>query len=166
MAVSEPRFARRRAPALQRALLKTPPLIYRGIVAEQLAKRCVMLVTTVGRRTGLPRTTGVSFMPHGSGFIVFSGWGTSSNWYRNVLANPAVEVQVGRRRMRCTARLIEQPERRRELMLQMRARSRSCGPPPFTRGILKALRLFDYEGELNMAVAQGGDLPVLELVPE
>ena len=27
--------------------------------------------------------------------VVFSGWGRTSNWYRNVLAQPEVEVQLG-----------------------------------------------------------------------
>ena len=30
---------------------------------------------------------------------------------------------------------------------------------------LKTLRLFDYEGEIRLAVAQGGDLPVVEITP-
>ena len=33
------------------------------------------------------------------------------------------------------------------------------------RPVLKGLRIFDYEAEITMAVAQGGDLPVLEIVP-
>jgi deazaflavin-dependent oxidoreductase (nitroreductase family) len=122
-----------------------------------------MLLTTIGRRSGLPRTTAISFMPVGRGFIVFSGWGVSANWYRNVLANPAVEVQVGRRRLRATASLIDDPERRRALMLQMANRSRGCGPPVFARPLTKLL--FDYDAEIRMAVEQGGDLPVLEITP-
>jgi len=124
-----------------------------------------MLLTTMGRRTGRPRTTAISFMPLGDRLVVFSGWGTSSNWYRNVRANPSVTVRVGRRQFRGTAEVVPDPERRRRLMLEMQKRSTFCGPPAFTRGILKALRLFDYEGEISLAVAQGGDLPVLEISP-
>jgi hypothetical protein len=32
-----------------------------------------MLLTTSGRRSGQPRTTGISFMPHDDRFIDFSG---------------------------------------------------------------------------------------------
>jgi deazaflavin-dependent oxidoreductase (nitroreductase family) len=150
---------------LQRVLLKMPPLIYRGPLAELLKSRCVMLLTTRGRKSGLRRTTAISFMPLGDRLIVFSGWGRSSNWYRNVQADPEVEVQVGRRRMRATARLVPDPEERKRLMLQMQGRSSGCGPPGPMRPVLKRLGIFDYEGEITMAVAQGGDLPVLEVVP-
>jgi deazaflavin-dependent oxidoreductase (nitroreductase family) len=139
--------------------------MYRGPGAEALRGRCVMLLTTVGRRTHKLRTNAVSFMPSGNNFIVFSGWGIRSAWYRNVLANPEVQIQVGRRHARATATLVPEPERRAQLMLQMQQRSTLCGPPGLVRPVLKALRLFDYEGEIRMAVAQGGDLPVLEIVP-
>ena len=47
----------------------------------------------------------------------------------------------------------------------MRDRSRQCGPPRGVRWLLRASRLFDYEGEITMAVAHGGALPVIEIVP-
>jgi deazaflavin-dependent oxidoreductase (nitroreductase family) len=124
-----------------------------------------MVLTTTGRRTGAPRATPVSFMPVDDHFVVFSGWGVSSNWYRNLRANPEVTITVGRRRTRATARLVEDPARRAELMRQMQARSGGCGPPKPVRPLLKSLRLFDYQGEIDMAVRAGGTLPVVELVP-
>ena len=105
-------------------------------------------------------------MPVDDHFVVFSGWGVSSNWYRNVRANPAVKITVGRRQMRATARLVEDPERRRELMRQMQARSSGCGPPRLFRPLLALTGALDYEGEIRMAVAAGGALPVVELIPE
>jgi deazaflavin-dependent oxidoreductase (nitroreductase family) len=165
MASAEPRFVRRRASPLLRLFLKFPRLLYRGPLAELLRSRCVMLLTTQGRRSGLARTGPVSFMPLDNHFIAFSGWGVTSNWYQNVRANPEVTITVGRRRMPAVARLVEDPERRRGLMLRMQARSRNCGPPKPVRPLLKLLRVFDYDGEINMAVAAGGDLPVIEITP-
>jgi deazaflavin-dependent oxidoreductase (nitroreductase family) len=162
---SEPTFTRRPATGLQLAFLKATPALYRGPLAELLRWRCVMLLTTIGRKSGQPRTTAVSFMPLDGRYIVFSGWGVSSNWYRNVRANPEVTIQVGRKKMRATARLIEDPEQRRALMLRMRDRSRHCGPPRGTRWLLKATKLFDYEADIRMAVEQGDALPVIEIVP-
>jgi deazaflavin-dependent oxidoreductase (nitroreductase family) len=162
---SEPTFRRRRAGWVQRLFLKLPPLVYRGPLAELLRWRCVMVLTTIGRRSGRPRSTGISFMPVGERLIVFSGWGVSSNWYQNVRANPEVVVQVGRRRMRGTARLVEDPLQRAELMLRMQARSGACGPPKLMRPVLTLTRVFDYEADIRMAVAQGGDLPVVEITP-
>jgi len=162
---SEPSFARRQANPLLKYALRAPVLLYRGVIADLLRSRCVMLLTTKGRRSGLPRTGPVSFMPVGDRFVVFSGWGVTSNWYKNVRAHSEVFITVGRRRTRATARLVEDPERRRELMLRMQARSSGCGPPVPVRPLLKALKLFDYQGEIDMAVAAGGALPVVEITP-
>jgi deazaflavin-dependent oxidoreductase (nitroreductase family) len=163
---SEPTFTRKPAGPLLRLFLTVPGLLYRGPIAELLRSRCVLLLTTRGRRSGKPRTTPMSFMPLGDHFIVFSGWGVRSNWYRNVRANPSVQVTVGRRRMRATARLIEDPERRKELMRQMQVRSSGCGPPKPVRPLLKLTGAFDYEGEIRMGMAAGASLPVVEIIPE
>jgi deazaflavin-dependent oxidoreductase (nitroreductase family) len=162
---SEPTFARRRASPALRLVLRAPALLYRGPVADLLRSRCIMLLTTRGRRSGLARTGAVSFMPVDDHFVVFSGWGTTSNWYRNIRANPEVLIAVGRRHLRATARLVEDPERRRQLMGQMRDRSSGCGPPRPFRPLLKLTGIFDYEGEIDMAVRAGGALPVIEIVP-
>jgi deazaflavin-dependent oxidoreductase (nitroreductase family) len=165
MATTPPSFVRRRPGPLLRAFLKAPITLYRGPVAELMRSRCVMLLTTTGRRSGLARTNGVSFMPVGDHFVVFSGWGVTSNWYRNLVANPEVEITVGQRRMRATGKVVEDPARRHELMLQMQARSAGCGPPKSIRPLLKLSGAFDYDNEINLAVAAGGTLPVVELFP-
>jgi len=104
-------------------------------------------------------------MPVGDHFVVFSGWGITSNWYRNIRANPEVTVTVGRRRMRATAHVVDDPERRRALMRQMAARSSGCGPPRLMRPLLKLTGLFDYQGEIDMGIAAGASLPAVEIIP-
>ena len=104
-------------------------------------------------------------MPVDDHFVVFSGWGVDSNWYRNVRADPAVRVKVGTRELAATARLVEDPDRRRELMLRMADRSGGCGPPRAIRPLIKLTRIFDYQGEIDMAVRAGGTLPVVEIIP-
>ena len=166
MAAAEPTFRRRRASPLLRALLKLPTLVYRGPLAELMRARCVLLLTTRGRKTGRARTGAVSFMPVGDHFVVFSGWGVGSNWFQNIRANAEVSVKIGQQQMRATARVVEDPERRRELMRQMQLRSSGCGPPRSMRPVLKLTHLFDYQGEIDMAVAAGGSLPVVEIFPD
>ena len=144
-----------------------PRLMYVGPLADLLRSRCVMLLTTRGRRTGRPRTTAVSFMPLEDGhLVVFSGWGVGSDWYANVRADSRVRVKVGRQAVSGTARLVEEPSRRHELMLRMQRRSSGCGPPKPVRPVLKATGAFDYDGEIAMAVRAGGALPVVEIVPD
>jgi deazaflavin-dependent oxidoreductase (nitroreductase family) len=166
MATSEPTFDRGRPESWRRAFFKQPLALYKGLPAEILKSRCVMKLTTTGRKSGLPRETGVSFMPVDGNYVIFAGWGVRSDWYRNLLANPNVTIQVGRETMQATAVPVDDPERRQALMRQMRSRAGQCGPPEPVRSVLKKLGLFDYQGELDMAVAQGGNLPVVELVPK
>jgi deazaflavin-dependent oxidoreductase (nitroreductase family) len=166
MSTGNPTFDRGRPGRLQRFFFKTPIALYRDGPAEIMRRRCVMLLTTKGRRSGQPRTNGVSFMPLEDRYIIFSGWGVRSDWYRNVLAVPNVTVKVGNRTLQATAVLVADPERRRELMRQMKARSGQCGPPQPIRGLLQKTGIFDYEGELDLARKEGGALPVVELIPQ
>jgi len=147
-------------------MLKVPALVYRGPLADLMRSRCILVLTTRGRKSGQPRTGAVSFMPLEDHFVVFSGRGIGSNWFQNIRANPEVSVRVGRKQMRATARVVEEPERRRALMLQMQARSSGCGPPRPMRAVLKLTHVFDYQGEIDMAVAAGGTFPVVEIFPD
>ncbi|MCA9864469.1 MAG: nitroreductase family deazaflavin-dependent oxidoreductase [Thermomicrobiales bacterium] len=165
MATNQPTFDRGRPNALRKWFFRLPVPLYRGPVGKMMSKRCVMMLTTIGRTSGLPRTSGVSFMPVGDSYIVFAGWGIQSDWYKNLLANPDVTVQIGGKRFKATARLVDDPARRKDLMLQMRNRSGECGPPDPVRSFLKSAGLFDYEGELEMAVEQADQLPVVEITP-
>jgi deazaflavin-dependent oxidoreductase (nitroreductase family) len=67
----------------------------------------VLMVTTPGRRTGLPRSTCVRYLDSDDGFIV---WGTGSgsprdpDWFRNLREVDTAEVQVKADRMRARVR--------------------------------------------------------------
>lgn len=162
---TEPTFVRDRPHPLQRLLFKLPPLLYHGPIAAFLASRCVLRLTTTGRTSGQPRTICVSFMPLDDHYVMFSGFGIQSNWYRNVRAHPEVTIQVGRRTMRATTTVVADPARRRELMLRMQEHSRHCGPPTWIRPVLRRTHLFDYDAEIQLAVDQAEALPVVELTP-
>jgi deazaflavin-dependent oxidoreductase (nitroreductase family) len=161
-----PTFDRGRPGGLRRLFFKSPVSLYRGPIAEVLRSRCIMLLTTIGRKSGQRRTNGISFMPLGDRYIVFSGWGIRSDWYKNLLVNPEVTIKVGGKTMRATAVPVSDPARRRELMQQMRQRSKQCGPPEPVRTVLSKTGIFDYEAELDLALKQGGELPVVELIPK
>jgi deazaflavin-dependent oxidoreductase (nitroreductase family) len=96
-------FRRAKTGPLLALAFKVPPLLYHGPLASLLSARCVMVLTATGRKSGLPRTNGVSYMHLNGNYISFSGWGISSNWYRNVVANPEVTLKVGRKTIRATA---------------------------------------------------------------
>ncbi len=59
----------------------------------------VMLLTTTGAKTGLPRTLPLLYLDDGDDIILIaSNYGKTSHpaWYRNLVANPRVEVLAGK----------------------------------------------------------------------
>jgi deazaflavin-dependent oxidoreductase (nitroreductase family) len=76
----------------------------------------VMLLTTTGRKTGQPRTTPLLYLRDGANLVVVASKGGSARhpaWYGNLLAEPAVEVEIGAERGRMRARAADPEERRR-----------------------------------------------------
>lgn len=53
---------------------------------------CQLLLTTTGRRSGLRRDTPLGYFVTEGAAWVLAGYGPSTHWYRNLLADPAVEV--------------------------------------------------------------------------
>jgi deazaflavin-dependent oxidoreductase (nitroreductase family) len=51
-------------------------------------------VTTTGRRTGRPHRIEIWYAAEGNILYLLSGGGRSSDWVRNLTANPAVVVEV------------------------------------------------------------------------
>lgn len=61
--------------------------------------RAVVVLTTVGARTGLLRKTPLMRVEHGGAYAVvasMAGGATHPQWYANVLAHPQVELRDGR----------------------------------------------------------------------
>lgn len=83
----------------RRWFVRAPLLLYRHRLGLVFGSRLLMLEHT-GRRSGLPRQVVLETVAHPDDhtFLVMSGFGLRSQWYRNVLADPRVRVSVGRRR--------------------------------------------------------------------
>jgi deazaflavin-dependent oxidoreductase (nitroreductase family) len=58
-----------------------------------LVGRLFMILTTTGRKSGLPRRTAMEFHQHHGRKYVMVGW-RAADWYKNILANPLVTVQT------------------------------------------------------------------------
>ena len=74
-----------------------PRYLYRWHLGWMLGHR-VLMVTHIGRKTGLRRQTVlevVHYDPATQECVVVAGWGEQTDWYRNLQAHPALEVQVG-----------------------------------------------------------------------
>ena len=67
----------------------------------------VLLITTPGRRSGIPRSTCVRYLDSASGYMV---WGTGSGsrrvpeWFRNLRAATEADVQIRSRHLRVRLR--------------------------------------------------------------
>jgi deazaflavin-dependent oxidoreductase (nitroreductase family) len=78
-----------------------------GWIGGQVYGMPVLLLTTVGRKSGTPRTRALMYLPKGEASVViasFAGEPRDPDWWRNLKANPRAEVQRGRRVTRVRAR--------------------------------------------------------------
>ena len=79
-----------------------------------------MLITTTGRKSGLPRTNPLLYVPDGDGFAVMgSNWGQDLHpaWAHNLVANPEAVVTMGGKDIVVRATLAQDAERERLLAL-------------------------------------------------
>jgi deazaflavin-dependent oxidoreductase (nitroreductase family) len=88
-------------PCKPKGLLKwafsLPLYLYRWHLGWLVGHRFLM-VTHLGRKTGRRRQTALEvahYDPVTQECIVVAGWGEQADWYRNIRAHPALEVQVG-----------------------------------------------------------------------
>lgn len=73
-----------------------------------------LLLTTTGRKSGAARTTPLIYGTDGDSFTVIGSQGGRPDhpaWYKNIMANPAVELQVGADVFAATARTADKAER-------------------------------------------------------
>lgn len=86
-----------------RALFKSPILLYR-LGLGWLVGRLFMILTTTGRKSGLPRHTAIEYHRlHGRKYVM-NAYGMKSDWYRNVVADPRVTIQTADGVDHCRAR--------------------------------------------------------------
>ncbi|MEA2368379.1 MAG: hypothetical protein QOH38_1097 [Thermoleophilaceae bacterium] len=87
-----------------------------GRLLGRAGRHPVLLLGTVGRRTGVRRTTPVQYLADGAGFVVVAsnrGAARSPAWYLNLRANPKALVQIGARSVDVEAQEAAGPERAR-----------------------------------------------------
>ncbi|MBI4307279.1 MAG: nitroreductase family deazaflavin-dependent oxidoreductase [Chloroflexi bacterium] len=151
---------------LTRQFFKVPVQMYRLGLGRRLEGKFLTLTTT-GRRTGRARTVALDYVEEEGLIYVFAGYGTQSNWYRNVLAHPRVTIRVGARRLHGVARPIEDAAERCRLVgaLHKAALRGAHGPPRPVRWLMKRLGILDYEASLNQAVATAERVPAVEIAP-
>lgn len=94
-----------------------------GKVSGFFADAPLLLLTTTGAKSGQPRIAPLSYTRDGARYVVIAarrGAPANPGWYHNLLANPNVQVEVGRESFRAIAR-VTQGEERQRLFDQMAA---------------------------------------------
>jgi len=91
-----------------RLFLRFPIIMYRYGLGGLLGGR-FMLIHHIGRKSGQKREVVVEVIGHdvhSDTYYVASGWGYGSQWYRNIVATPDVDIQVGRRKLNVQAQTL------------------------------------------------------------
>jgi deazaflavin-dependent oxidoreductase (nitroreductase family) len=92
-------------PFLWRLMQYLPRFLYAVGLGSLLGKN-ILLLTTVGRKTGRRRTVPLTYEESGGAFMVGSARGASGDWMRNIAVNPNVEIRVGRRKLSGKAEVV------------------------------------------------------------
>jgi len=76
----------------------------------------LLLLHTIGKRSGRPRVNPVMYLRDGERYVVFAskaGADTHPDWYRNLIAHPTVKIEVGDETIDVLADDLHGPERDR-----------------------------------------------------
>ncbi len=112
---------------LMRLAFRFPIWFYRAGLGRLLGDRFLELTHT-GRKTGLKRHTVLEVVRHDEStgvFYIAAGFGESSDWYRNIRADPHVEVRSGGRHIRAIAVPLGEQEAGDELLNYARRHPRA-----------------------------------------
>jgi deazaflavin-dependent oxidoreductase (nitroreductase family) len=85
-----------------------------GLIGHRTPAGPILLLTTVGRKSGHRSTTPLLYMPDGPLFVVVGSNGGRDQppaWVLNLAATPAAEIQVGRRRLPVEAHILTGEEK-------------------------------------------------------
>ena len=87
-----------------------------GKVGGPFAGRSLLLLHTVGAKSGQPRINPVACIQDGDRLVVIASKGgapSNPDWYYNLLANPLVSVETGSEEFQARASVAAEPERTR-----------------------------------------------------
>lgn len=87
-----------------------------GKVGGRFANTTLLLLTTIGAKSGQVRTNPVAYTTDGDHFIIMASKGgapTNPDWYHNIKAHPTVTVELGSEQFQARAIVAEGMERDR-----------------------------------------------------
>lgn len=143
-----------------RLLFRAPTRLYDRDLGWLLGTRFLCL-THVGRKSGRRYRTVLEVIgtdPAAGEVMVIAGMGRSSDLYRNIQANPAVEVVVGRRRFAPAYRALDETE---AAMVMAEYERRNRWVLPIVHPVLSKLLGWRYDGSESARARLVRVLPVV-----
>ena len=74
---------------------------------KSVADKQVLYLTTVGRKTGLPREIEIWFVVSCERLYLFAETGEAAGWVKNIRSNPKVAIRIGEWQLGGTARVLD-----------------------------------------------------------
>ena len=90
-------------------LIKKPPQLAYKLGLGRFLGRKVLLLTTIGRKSGLPRVTPLQYEIINDQIQVSSAMGERTDWMKNIKVNPQISVELGRKKFKATAETSTDP---------------------------------------------------------
>ncbi len=90
-------------------LIHYPPRLFYAIGLGPIIGKMVLLLTTTGRKTGKKRVTPLQYEEIDDRVFLGAMAGQRTDWYRNILVNPRVEIHLKSRHFWGTAEPITDP---------------------------------------------------------
>jgi deazaflavin-dependent oxidoreductase (nitroreductase family) len=90
-------------------LFNVPTRLYRFGFGQKVGPQ-ILILTTTGRKSGLPRQTPLQYEFIDGVYYAGSMRGDKADWYRNILADPRVLLKVGERQYPALAEAIDDSE--------------------------------------------------------
>jgi deazaflavin-dependent oxidoreductase (nitroreductase family) len=144
---------------LTRFLFRVPIRLYRLRLGWLFGSRLLLLNHT-GRVSGKPRQTVLEVAERdGDSYVVASGWGPNAAWYRNLLRDPDVSIEVGTRKIAVTAAPLDREEGA-EVFVRYASRHRAAA-----KYLLPRMLGFSVDGSDEDFREVGRNLPFVRFVP-
>jgi F420H(2)-dependent quinone reductase len=95
-----------------------------GKLLGRMGKNPILLLNTVGRKSGKKRTTPLLYVMDGEDFVIIASKGGAPShpaWYLNLMSTPDAAVEVGDREVRVKAKEVDGEEKIRlwQMMVQI-----------------------------------------------
>lgn len=121
-----------------------------------LVGRLVLLLTTTGRKSGLPRMTALQYEEIDGAIYLGSSRGTRADWFQNLVANPCVSIRVKSRQFSGKAEAVTDPAIIADFLeLRLKRHPRMIGAMLRSEGLSarpSRAELEAYAGKLAIAI--------------